>query len=290
MQFAIDRKSFYDTIRPLFIQGLDQKRVDALEGLLAIWERSYQDRTPPTQFAYCLGTAFLETGATMRPIHEFGNAAYFMRMYDRSGQRPKVAAMLGNTETGDGAKYAGRGLPQITGRANYRKATKRLRELGIIGPNIDFERDPDLVMRPEYAIPIMFIGMEEGWFTGRKLDDIIDANIDGDEHADFLKARAIINGKDRAELIADYADRFLAAIKAGLRTVASAPPSSQPVAVAPAQQPGPPAVVRAAPKAAVLDPAAHADVVTATPPRPKPGNTAPADWLAHLLSTFRRAA
>jgi len=60
----------------------------------------------------------------------------------------------------------------------------------------------------------MFEGMEEGWFTGVKLDDVIDDKIDGDEHADFIRARRIINGSDRAEKIAGYADQFLAALKA----------------------------------------------------------------------------
>lgn len=211
----MNRKVLFDRLRAKPFGGvLTQGQVDGINTILDVWERSYRQRTGIAQLGYCCGTAFHETARTMQPIKEYGNSAYFLRMYDRTGDRPQVAATLGNTELGDGAKFPGRGLVQLTGRDNHRRATARLRELGIIGADIDFEANPDLVMRADLACHIMFIGMEEGWFTGAKLDTIIDENIDGDEHADFLAARKIINGTDRAEMIADYADSFVVALLA----------------------------------------------------------------------------
>lgn len=273
----IDRAKFFAAIRkPLFPKGMAQKQVDGIEFILSIWERQYQERTPLTQFSNVLGTAFLETAATMNPIHEYGDRAYFMRMYDKTGSRPNVAATLGNTEVGDGAKFAGMGYVQSTGRANARRNTQKLRALGIIGPDVNFEVTPQLMMKPDYAVHIMFIGMEEGWFTGRKLDDLIDANIDGDEHADFIKARAIINGKDRAEDIANYSDTFLGALKAsqGDGSPTPAKPAEQPPPAAPAPQPAAPAALptaRAAP----------------APAAPTPANTQPPGWFEHLLGVLR---
>lgn len=294
----IERKAFFDalrtitiddagTVRRIFPKGFTQQQVDGLGFLLASWEKSYQDRTPVTQFANILGTVMLETGGTFQPIHEFGNRSYFQRMYDIEGSRPHVARVLGNINPGDGARYPGRGYPQLTGRANYRRATRRLRELGIIGADVDFERDPDLVMKPEYAIPIMFIGMEEGWFTGRTLDQTIDEVVDGDEHADFLRARAIINGTDKAELIADYSWAFLTVLRRATRTATPGeieripdpelpkPPSTADVV----------AQVEAADKAAVPP----SDRPPQPPPVtvPSPANPEPKGWFAHLLDLMR---
>lgn len=271
MAITINRKEFFDAIRaPLFPKGLPQKAVDGCEFIISTWERSYQDRTPMTQFANVLGTTFLETGATMQPIHEFGNRDYFMRMYDKTGARPAKAVELGNTMEGDGERFAGRGYVQLTGRANYRKATRMLRTAGIIGPDIDFEANPDLVMKPDYAAHIMFLGMEEGLFTGRKLDDLVDVEADGDEHADFVKARAIINGTDRAENIADYSDSFLAALRKSLRFGAPA---------------GEKAPAQAAPKEDA--PKAETPAAPPAPAAPTAANPEPPGWFEHLLQVMR---
>ena len=97
-------------------------------------------------------------------------------------------------------------------------------------------------MRPDIAAVVLFEGMESGWFTGKTLDQLVDAHVDGDEQADFLHSRAIINGKDRAELIARYAQAFLAAlVTAGVTVAKPAPPPPPPAKPAPAPAPAKPA-------------------------------------------------
>lgn len=56
-------------------------------------------------------------------------------------------ADLGNTQPGDGLRYRGRGLIQITGRANYRRVSERLAGMG--AP--DFEAHPEMLEQPTWA-------------------------------------------------------------------------------------------------------------------------------------------
>lgn len=55
---------------------------------------------------------------------------------------------LGNNQPGDGAKFKGRGLLQLTGRANYTAMTLKLSNMGI---TVDLVNQPDLAGSPEYS-------------------------------------------------------------------------------------------------------------------------------------------
>ena len=51
---------------------------------------------------------------------------------------------LGNTQAGDGHLFLGRGILQITGRANYRACGQRI--------SVDLEGNPQLAERPDIAV------------------------------------------------------------------------------------------------------------------------------------------
>jgi putative chitinase len=71
-------------------------------------------------------------------------------------------------------------------------------------------------MVPNIAAKIMIRGMDEGWFTGRTLDQYIDDadEADSEDLREYINARPIINGKDKAEQIGLIAVKFEAALKA----------------------------------------------------------------------------
>lgn len=58
---------------------------------------------------------------------------------------------LGNTAPGDGWRYLGRGLKQLTGKFNYQDLTKMYSTIWT-GENVDFVKNPELIEEPKYAV------------------------------------------------------------------------------------------------------------------------------------------
>lgn len=65
-----------------------------------------------------------------------------------SGEAYEGRKRLGNNQPGDGPKFKGRGLLQLTGRANYTSMTKKLQALGI---DVDLVEKPELATRPDIS-------------------------------------------------------------------------------------------------------------------------------------------
>lgn len=203
-------KLFSETRHAIFGGRFQQKQVDGIEAILKAWEESEFDDL--RWLGYMFGTAYHETAATMRPIKEYGNNAYFKLMYDVEGRRPGVARSMGNTNPGDGALYCGRGYVQLTWKNNYARAGKLL--------GIDLVGNPNLAMKPDVAARIMFAGMTDAeivfedlhddqnfTFTGRTLEDYFSPTVE-----DWYNARRIINGLDHATMIAATAKDFYEAL------------------------------------------------------------------------------
>ena len=72
------------------------------------------------------------------------------------------AGRMGNTEEGDGWKYHGRGVIQLTGRENYERCGTAI--------SADLINQPQLLVEPHYAV------LSAGWFWNKLgLNDLADA-------------------------------------------------------------------------------------------------------------------
>lgn len=239
--------AFFAVLRPLFGGSLDQPQVDGLTAIVGQWNviGDGDDR----KLAYLLGTAFHETARTMQPIYERGARTYFAKYEPGT----PIGKRLGNTEKGDGYLFRGRGYVQLTGRANYIRAGKELRKLpGIVGDLPLLVDAPDDAMKDEAAGAILILGCLQGWFTTKKLGDYITPGA-----ADYRNARRVVNGTDKAEAIADFAETFEAAIRAERHATNEATVAAQlPAAVEEAlAQPVSEPIAAAEPAVAVVVPA-----------------------------------
>lgn len=155
------------------------------------------------QAAYVLATAYHESAHSMKPVREYGGEAYL--------RKKKYYP------------FVGMGYVQLTWKANYEKASRKL--------GVDFVTNPKLLLKAEYAAKILVVGMLEGWFTGRKLADYVTLY-----KSDFVNARRIINGMDRAADIAELAKQYDALLKAeGYGGAPAAIPPTIPPTIPPAQ-------------------------------------------------------
>ena len=197
----INRQFFFSYIRQHLLGGsLKQGQVDGISAILDYWESKYA-RSDDRWLAYLLGTAFHETAYRMQPIDEYGGATYFNNRYSPppTGKFPAIARALGNTMQDDGNRFHGRGFVQLTGRRNYNDWGNRL--------GVNLVGNPELAKDLGVATRILVEGSVLGTFTGRKLDTYFNATT-----ADWINARRIINGTDKAPNIAALAKTFYAAI------------------------------------------------------------------------------
>jgi len=174
----IDLAVFFSAVRKtLFLNGLTKGQVDGMERIIKCWEDEYSKnkwKIQLVELAYILATIYHETGKVMRPIKEGGGQQYL---------RSKKYY-----------PYVGVGLVQVTWAANWKRWGISSIEDGLSWP---------------IALRATFEGMAEGAFTGKKLSDYI-----GNGRRDYVGARRIINGTDRAQLIAGYAEKFREALLA----------------------------------------------------------------------------
>ncbi len=142
--------------------GVRQARIIAAVGeVLAATLQSY-DITTRLRIAHFLGQT-CEESAGYRTTEEFA-----------SGEEYEGRADLGNVKDGDGPRFKGRGLLQLTGRANYAEYGKAL--------GVDLENQPQLAAEPTLSLRIAC----EYW-KRHKINDACDRD-------DIIAVTRLVNG------------------------------------------------------------------------------------------------
>lgn len=201
----MNNAAFFGAVRPLFGGALSQSQVNGLQHLL-----SATQSLPIAHRAYLLATAHHETAKTMQPVRETlattdDQAIKRLDAAWAKGQLKWVSKPYWRKDA-DGKAWFGRGYVQITHKDNYAKAGK------LVG--IDLVRDPSQALNPTVAARVLVEGSKAGIFTGKRLADYLDGTT-----PDYVNARRIINGIDRAGQIADLAEGYEKALRAGATAI-----------------------------------------------------------------------
>lgn len=207
----MDMERFFNDARGIIGGSLKQKQVDTINAIVAAADNRGVSNA---WLAYILATAQGESGMDYSKRENMNYSAerigqVFKRLAGREqelARKPTALAnaayanMLGNGDeaSGDGWRYRGGGLVQVTGRDNYTK--------------FDLEDEPEKAATLEYGVPALFDGMIDGLYTGKKLADYT-----GNGGVDFFQARRVVNGTFEAAKYAGWADRWLIALRAAGR-------------------------------------------------------------------------
>lgn len=196
----MNRNTFFNQVRlNPFAGRLAQTQIDGVNAIVDVWEDKYASKSS-SWLAYILATVFHETGGMMVPVRE-GFAKT-----DKQAQAAVTKLFnAGKISTNyskpvNGVSYYGRGRVQNTWFDNYKKLQIRFK--------FPFVTKPDLLLDSKIDAEVTVVGHVEGLWTGKKLSQYFD-----DKTEDAIGARHIINGTDKAKLIASYYESFKQAIE-----------------------------------------------------------------------------
>lgn len=207
MSHIFDRDYLFRTAKPIF-GSYKQSVVEGLDEILDNFEKAdfHKDEE-----SYMLATATWESAKTMQPVRETlastdDEAIRRLEYAWSRGRLPWVKKPYWRRDE-RGQVWFGRGLVQITHKANYDRLGKAI--------GVDLVSNPSKALEMPTAIKIMTVGMKMGLFTNARLDQYLDGVDESfaEDYREFKAARKIINGTDRDDEIAELAMIYKGAIR-----------------------------------------------------------------------------
>lgn len=228
----LDKRVLFTYLRKAPFGGrLRQKQVEGVELIIRTFEELYPD-ADVRHVANCLAQVYLETGGRMEPVRETFAASDWeaRRNLDKAWKSGQLTWVTKNYWKDN---YFGRGFIQITHKVNYHKLGLRL--------GLDLVGNPSLALDPKIAARIAVVGMMEGLFvSGHSLPVYFNDTTD-----DAIGARRIVNGTNKAKLIASYHYQIVDAIEKALTSTFEelpdalpSDPVADPLAPSPIREPG----------------------------------------------------
>lgn len=186
----MDRAAFFTSIRKK-LGPFSTTQVKNIERIL-----DAAAGAPLSHQAYMLATVWHESNGKMEPVRE----AYWL---SEAWRKEHLRYW----------PWYGRGDVQLTWEPNYKKADAACSATGLCEPG-EILANPDKVMEPKISAFILRRGMDEGWFTGVKLSKVLPMKGVA-TRKEYMNARTIINGRDKADLVEDYAQIFERGLRDG---------------------------------------------------------------------------
>jgi len=202
----MDATTFFAYARRAPFGGrLSQGQIDGMSALFRCWNSHKIPAPDKRHLAYIMASVFHETGGRMVPVRETfastdAGAIAALDKAHKAGRLGQVSKPYWR-KGANGKAYFGRGDIQLTHQENYKTLGERL--------DVDLVGNPSLALDLDISAEIAIVGMLEGLFTGKKLTDYFNLKKD-----DPVGARAVVNGRDKAKLIAGYYKSFLDALEA----------------------------------------------------------------------------
>lgn len=154
---------------------IDQKQLLAIMPLARGYVSIYLDHLNAAMEEFDISTPSREAAFLAQIAHESGQLRYVREI--SSGETYEGRADLGNTSPGDGKRFRGRGLIQITGKTNYAACS-----IDLFGDEGVLVEQPELLEQPENAC------RSAAWFwASHGLNELADSG-------DFRRITKRING------------------------------------------------------------------------------------------------
>jgi hypothetical protein len=192
----IDGATFAQRLQTEFGAAPTPKQQAGLDAMFAHWASSALN--DERWLAYALATAWHETGTRMEPVREgfCDTDDCSIRAVTRLFEKKKIKRNYALPHP-NGKSYFGRGLVQITHGVNYERVGKA------IGLGTRLFDDPALALDLPTSVKILFVGMTDGLFSGKRFADFFN-----NAKTDWVNARRIVNALDKADKIAGHAKKF----------------------------------------------------------------------------------